>query len=191
MKTLFLSIIIASIVVATIASITLFFNPGNQSPCKFCPAQTTPNQQLQIRDVTTSPDRLTVGQTFLLYADVYNPNPYSIYINSGCVSPLSVVFDEHVEVTNTALVSCFAITKQEISSRQEARIVGPSMGILYNATSVGTTKATITVKYEDHGMTQNVNVSKQFTIDYPAPLLSSLSKELQGVCIGGPGTCPH
>lgn len=40
MKTLFLLIIIASIVIGTIASIAFFFNPGHQNPCTYCPEQT-------------------------------------------------------------------------------------------------------------------------------------------------------
>ncbi|HKU33357.1 MAG TPA: hypothetical protein VJR22_05885 [Candidatus Nitrosotalea sp.] len=177
MKNLFLPIIIASIVVATIASISLFFNPGHQSPCKFCPEQYAPNQPLQIRDITTAPEILTNGKTFIIYANVYNPNPYSVFINSGCVSSLSAIFDQHVNTTNNALaISCPAIERQEIPTQQEARIVGPSTGITYNATSVGTTNATITVKYEDHDNAKNATISKQFTIGYPGitPLLSAI-----------------
>jgi hypothetical protein len=166
MKTLFLSIIIASIVVATIISISFFFNSGNNiSPCTFCPAQRAPNQPLQVQDVTTEPSPPIVGSTFLIYANVYNPNPYSVYIRAGCISPLSATFDKGVEVTVNTSILCPRMLKQEIPSGQEARILGPSLGIMYNATSVGITNATITVSYEAQGKTENVTLSKQFTID--------------------------
>lgn len=166
MKVPFLSIIIASIVVATIASISLFFNSGNVSPCTYCPAQRAPNQPLQIQDVTTEPSTPYVGSTFLIYANVYNPNPYSVYIRTGCISSLSATFDKGVKVTLNSSILCPRMSKQEIPSGQEARILGPSTGIMYNATSVGITNAIITVSYETQGKTENVTLSKQFTIDY-------------------------
>lgn len=168
MRTLFLSIIIASIVIATIASISFFFNSGNVHPCTYCPEQPTPNQPLQVRDVTTEPSIPYVGNTFLIYANVYNPNPYSVYIRAGCISSLSATFDKGVEVTMNRDILCPEMSKQEIPSGQEARILGPSTGILYNATSVGITNATITVSYEAQGKAENVTISKQFTIDYRA-----------------------
>jgi hypothetical protein len=169
MKTLHLSILTASIVVATIASISFFFNSGNVHPCTYCPEQPTPNQPLQVQDVTTEPSTPYVGSTFLIYANVYNPNPYSVYIHAGCISPLSATFDKGVEVTMNSLILCPVMSKQEIPSGQEARIHGPSTGIMYNATSVGITNATITVSYEAQGKTENVTLSKQFTIDYRGP----------------------
>ncbi len=167
MNTLFLSIIVASIVVGTIASFSFFFIAGHlQNPCKFCGARPVTNQPLEIRDATTEPSRPYVGSTFLIYADVYNPNPYPISFESGCTSPLTATFDKNVKVTMKQ-AECFVVGKLTIEPGQQARVSGPSMGTDYTATSEGNTNAMITFTYEANGIPQNVTTSMQFTIGYP------------------------
>jgi len=89
-----LVIIIAAATIAVIASVSFFsqIEYNNKPPCTFCPAIPSPNQPLQILDITTEPAIVSVENSFLIYADVYNPNPYSVYLNSGCVSPMSATF---------------------------------------------------------------------------------------------------
>jgi hypothetical protein len=174
MKALFLIIIIASISVATITSISFFFNAGNAQHCTICPALSTPGQPLQLRDVITEPQTVSLGDTFLIYANVYNPNPYSVYVNMGCMSsPLSATFDKNVEV-KTEVISCPGPSKQEISPNQEARIAGPGPDTIYTATSTGQTNAKITLLYEWNGGSGTVTTTKNFTIEQPASHPSDL-----------------
>lgn len=179
MKILYFSII-GSVTISIIVSFTFFTISDNRLHCTFCPEDHTPNQPLIIDDITTAPSELSVGSTFLIYADVNNPNPYSVYVNNGCVSPISATFNKGVTVVNSGLVSCIRITKQEIQPGQDARIVGPSIGITYNASSVGKTNATITISYVVAGSVDNITTSKFFTIDTPSPTppASTLERQL-------------
>ena len=83
-----LVIIIAAATIAVIASVSFFsqIHYDNKIPCTFCPEGRAPNQSLQILDITTEPAIVSIGNSFLIYADVSNPNPYSIYLNGGCAS---------------------------------------------------------------------------------------------------------
>jgi hypothetical protein len=169
-----LVIIIASVAIAVIASVSFFSQVeyNNKPPCTFCPSIPSPHQTLKILDITTEPAIVSIGNSFLIYADVFNPNPYSVYLNSGCVSPLSATFDKNVETKQG--ISCFAMSKEEIKPGQEIRILGPSIGTIYNAASVGLTNAVITLTYQVQGITETVTSSKQITISYPAALPSQI-----------------
>ncbi len=169
-----LVIIIASAAIAAIASVSFFsqIEYNNKPPCTYCTAILSPNQPLQILNITTEPASVSVGNSFLIYADVSNPNPYSVYLNGGCVSPLSATFDKNVETKQG--ISCFTMSKEEVKSRQELRIQGPTIGTIYNATSVGETNATITFTYEMQGKTYNVTAYKQITISHPVAPASQI-----------------
>ncbi|VVC05821.1 Uncharacterised protein [uncultured archaeon] len=162
-----LVIIIASAAIAVIASISFFSQVAyNKPPCTACPAFPSPDQSLQILDITTEPAIVSIGNSFLIYADVSNPNPYSVYLNSGCVSPMSATFDKNVETKQG--ITCFAISKEEVKPGQQMRIHGPNIGTTYNATSIGLTNAVITLTYQAQGKTETVTSSKQITISYQA-----------------------
>jgi len=178
MKTLHLSII-AVAAIAVIASISFFSQAeyNNKPPCTFCPSIPSPNQTLKILDITTEPAIVSIGNSFLIYADVSNPNPNSIYLNSGCASPLSATFDKNVETKQG--ISCFAMSKEEIKSGQQTRIHGPSIGTTYNATSIGLTNAVITLTYQAQGKSEIVTSSKQITISPPALTPSQIVDQLR------------
>ncbi|MGI0006689.1 MAG: hypothetical protein ACREAR_01685 [Nitrosotalea sp.] len=158
-----LVIIIGIIVsVAVIASVFLMVPSNGASHCTFCPDVPSTDQPLEITDVSIEPQIVPVGSSFLIYANVYNPNPYSVYVNSGCFSPLSLTFDKNVETKRG--ISCFAMSKQEISSKQQARLHGPGSGVIYNATGMGNTTATITVTYQGQNKTLTTTSTKIITI---------------------------
>ena len=183
-----LVIIIASAAIAVIASVSFFsqIEYNNKSPCTFCPSIPSPNQPLQILDITTEPAIVSVGNSFLIYADVSNPNPYSIYLNNGCVSPLSATFDKNVETRQS--FGCIAMSNEEVKSGQEMRINGPSIGTIYNATSIGLTNAVITLTYQAQGKVETVTSSKQITISPPAtPPLQIISSNNNSTVENNPG----
>ena len=171
--------ILAAAGIGIIASISLFSQVqyDNRPNCTFCPAQRTSTQPLQILDITTEPRNVHVGNSFLIYADVSNPNPYSVYLNSGCVSPLSATFDKNVETKQG--ISCFAMSTEEIRPGQEIRINGPSIGTIYNVTSIGLTNAVITLTYQAQGKTETVTSPMQITISSPAPAPSQIVDQLR------------
>ncbi len=151
--------------VAVIASVFLMITPSGTSHCTFCPDVSSTDQPLEITDVSIEPQIVPVGSSFLIYANVYNPNPYSVYVNSGCFSPLSLTFDKNVETKRG--ISCFAISKQEIPSKQQARLQGPDSGVIYNATGMGNTTATVTVTYQGQNKTLTTTATKIITIFGP------------------------
>ncbi len=163
MKILYLSIIAAA-GITVIASVSFFsqIQYDNKPPCEYCPENLSPNQPLQILDITTEPAIVSIGTSFLIYADVSNPNPYSIYLNNGCVSSLSATFDKNVETKQG--ITCFAMSNEEVKSGQQMRIHGPSIGTTYNATFTGLTNAVITLTYQAQGKTETVTSSMQITI---------------------------
>ncbi|MBI1829521.1 MAG: hypothetical protein HY222_04935 [Thaumarchaeota archaeon] len=177
MKTL--AIIIAAATIAVIASVSFFsqIQYDNKIPCTFCPEDRSPNQSLQILDITTEPSIIHIGTSFLIYADVSNQNPYSIYLNGGCVSPISATFDKNVETKNG--ITCFAMSNEEIKPEQQTRIHGPSIGTTYNATSIGLTNAVVTFTYQAQGKTETVKSSMQIRISSPSSTPSQIVDQLR------------
>ncbi len=167
LKVLIITIIIAASI-AIIASISLVAIPDTQvHTCTSCQNIPSSGQPLEITHLSIEPSTVTLGTSFLIYADVFNPNPYSISVNNGCVSSISATFDKNVETQKG--ISCFSISKQEIQSLQKTRIHGPSIGTIYNATSVGNTNATIMISYVAEGSVGTVTTFKNFTISQQFP----------------------
>ena len=179
-----LVIIIAAAAIAVIASVSFFsqIQYDNKIPCTFCPEGSSPNQPLQILDITTEPSIIHVGTSFLIYADVSNPNPYSIYINGACASPISATFDKNVETKHG--FACLAMSNEEVKPGQQTRIHGPSIGTIYNATSIGLTNAVITFTYQAQGKTETVTSSKQITISSPPIPPSQIVDQLRLARVG-------
>src|SRR5690242_2587532 len=162
-----LVIIIAAAAIAVIASVSFFSQiEYGKPPCTYCPSGSSPNQPLQVLDITTEPAIVTMGNSFLIYADVSNPNPYSIFLNGACASPISATFDKNVETKHGFM--CLAMSNEEIKPGHQMRIHGPSIGTTYNATSTGLTNAVITFTYQAQGKSENVTSSKQITISPPS-----------------------
>lgn len=174
-----LVIIIAAAAIAVIASVSFFsqIQYDNKIPCTFCSEDRSPNQPLQILDITTEPSVLHIGTSFLIYADVSNPNPYSIYLHGACASPISATFDKNIETTHG--FACLAMSNEEIKPGQQTRIHGPGIGTIYNATSIGLTNAVITFTYQAQGKTETVNSSMQIKISPPATPPSQIVDQLR------------
>ena len=109
MKTLKLSIIIAVAGIAVILSVLFFTQmqygsteqgaqagtqsqPNLQSQAREQAAmklatklsmQPPPGQQLQLSNIQLNPQPVTVGQSFFIYADTFDPNSYPAYVNVG------------------------------------------------------------------------------------------------------------
>lgn len=177
MKVLIIAVVLVASI-AIIASISLVAIPNTQvHTCTSCPNIPSSGQPLEITNLSIEPSTVTLGTSFLIYADIFNPNPYSIYVNNGCISSVSATFDKNVEIQKG--ISCFSMSKQEIPSLQKIRIHGPSIGTIYNATSVGNTNATITISYVADGSVGTVTTSKLFIVDMPSPTPRGLTLEEQ------------
>ncbi len=189
MKTLKLSIIIAAAGIAVILSVLFFTQmqygsteqgaqtgtqsqPSMQSQTREQAAmklatklsmQPPSGQQLQLSNIQLNPQLVTVGQSFFIYADTFDPNSYPMYVNVGCVSSLSATFDKNVETKQGK--PCDTTSQDSVGPRGGMRISGPSVGTTYVATSPGTTNATIAVSYSAEGKIYNVTISKQFIIE--------------------------
>ncbi|MHB8545568.1 MAG: hypothetical protein ACYDAJ_02225 [Nitrosotalea sp.] len=191
MKILIIAVVLVASV-AIIASISLVAIPNTQvHTCTLCPNIPSSGQPLEITNISIEPPTVTLGTSFLIYADVFNPNPYSIYVNNGCISSVSATFDKNVEIQKG--ISCFSMSKQEIPSLQKTRIHGPSIGTIYNATSAGNTNATIMISYVAAGSVGTITTSKFFTIDTPSNTPRGLTLEeqlcLANSCIGPNDAC--
>jgi hypothetical protein len=169
-------VVVASVTVIT--SVSFFALPDNRLHCTFCSEQSGVGQA-QLLDITTEPQIVTIGNPFLIYANVWNTDQYPILFNDGCVSPLTVHFDRNVQIQSE--IGCYAISNQIVNPGQQTRIHGPSSGVLYNATSLGTTNATLIFSYQEQGKTYNVTFYKQITIESPSSTPSSNLAEQLGL----------
>ncbi|MGI0065838.1 MAG: hypothetical protein ACREAT_03650, partial [Nitrosotalea sp.] len=130
--------------------------------------------ELQLENVTTEPQTVIVRNTFQIYATVNNTNPWPVTYHGGCVSPLSASFDKNVQIQRE--IGCFAMSNEVINPGQSVRIHAPSTGIAYNATTIGTTNATLVFTYQNQNTTVYANASKQITIE---PQKSAPSTKLE------------
>ena len=119
-------------------------------------------QGIELTNIQTSPSQIHVGDSFRINATVVNDSPNTIYFIGGCQSPLSVTFDKNVAVGQA--MGCFAIFNADLKPGENTTVVGPSSGILYTATSAGTTNANITFSYQTGNKSENT-VSKLSTFD--------------------------
>jgi sugar lactone lactonase YvrE len=185
MKTLHLAIIIGvGIAISIMAGMIVTVISAPQH----VPADMTMNKtsQIEISDITTSPETITIGESFQIYATIKNNNPYPISFGTGCGSPLSVSFDKNVLVNETVLPCPFS-PKEILESGQETRIHGPGIGTSYNATLTGDINAYITFSYEMDGRLGNITVSKYITI-YPPRTAPASPHNIESLQISPNGT---
>lgn len=168
---IFLIAIGAGATIAIITAISFLTIPDNRPHCNSCPMIPSPDQPLQITNMTIDPQNISIGSSFTMYADVYNPNPYSVYVEEACESPLSATFDKNVKTVDNN--SCLTISKREIPSGQHTRIFGPKSGRVYTATDAGNVTATITVTYEAKGNVLTTTIDKKIMITSQNPLTPS------------------
>lgn len=127
-------------------------------------------------NIVTEPETVTIGNSFQIYVDVKNVGPWPITFYDGCTSPLTVSFDKNVQIQSE--IGCNAISSDMINSGEQVRIHGPRTGLVYNATDIGTTNATITFSYQDKGNPYKITTYKQITIEPTPPLPSNLPEQL-------------
>lgn len=124
MKTLFLSIIIASIVIGTITSIAFFFNAGNQNPCTYCPEIPTPaSESTQSNNLTNTAQANPLGITALVEFVPINMNwdsgpNYHYYLKISSTSTAYLlgydICGKDLCVKNDTLSILLPITKLQI-----------------------------------------------------------------------------
>jgi hypothetical protein len=122
--------------------------------------------QLELKNIVTEPEILTVGNTFQIYATINNTNLWPITFHDGCTSPLTISFDKNVQIKNE--VGCYAMSNDVVNPGQMVRVHGPSSGVVYNATAIGNTNATVTFSYQNQGNDINITTFKQILIEPPA-----------------------
>ncbi|MEO9277693.1 MAG: hypothetical protein ABI340_07970 [Nitrososphaera sp.] len=132
---------------------------------------------LEFEKIETEPKTVTIGNTFQIYATIKNPNIWPITYHDSCVSPLTISFDKNVQIQHQ--IGCMAISTETINAGEQVRVHGPSTGIAYNATTIGTTNATITFSYQNQGIDQNITVSKQIEIEPPLPTPAQTVEQLK------------
>ncbi len=104
---------------------------------------------VKVLKVHTVPSKVAVGSTFGLRGVVVNNSTDTItFANGTCTSPLSVTFNKNaLSEPQTITASCKA---QQVTLKPggQSPILSPNLsGIVYKATSPGTTNATLIFKY--------------------------------------------
>jgi hypothetical protein len=163
MKTLYIAIISGSVIALSMKAFFIMiysYNSSNQNISGPIGAM-SPMEPL-LANIVTEPEMVTIGNSFQIYVTVNNTNPWPITFYDGCTSPLTVSFDKNVQIQNE--VGCNAISNEVINPGQAVRVHGPSPGVVWNATTVGITNATITFSYQNRGNNMNITTYKQITL---------------------------
>lgn len=178
MKSLHIAIISGSVIALSMFSFFIMiysYNSSNQNISG--PIGGMSSTELLLENIVTAPEMVTIGNTFQIYATVNNTNPWPITFHDGCTSPLAISFDKNVQIQNE--IGCNAISSEVINPGQVVRVHGPSPGIVYNATAVGITNATITFSYQNQGNNMNITTYKQIMIRPPVVPLSHFAEQLR------------
>lgn len=167
MKTLHLLIIIGTGITISILAGIFVIMMSSQQPWQASEVIHSPEGSVEISDITTEPKVVVTGESFQIYATIRNNNHYPVSFGTGCGSSgsLSASFDKNIAVNQTVYPCPFS-PRETLESGQEMKIHGPSIGTIYNATSVVETNATVTFYYELNGNAYNVTAHSQFTV-YP------------------------
>ena len=133
------------------------------------PIQADSTGNVVILNPQVQPSVIKVGDTFDINATLVNNSTDTINVNNGCGGPFSVSFDDHAAVILKRVCNWMPI---QIILQPGENITGTSLtsNLGYNATSSGTTNATITFSYDIVNQTasnmtasaQTMNVTKSF-----------------------------
>jgi len=133
------------------------------------PIQADSTGNVVILNPQVQPSVIKVGDTFDINATLVNNSTDTINVNNGCGGSFSVSFDDHATVVLKKICNWMPI---QIILKPSENITGTSLSsnLGYNATSSGTTNATITFSYNIVNQTasnmtlsaQTMNVSKSF-----------------------------
>lgn len=126
---------------------------------------------IQLLNVTTSPQPIILGMPFYMNVTVINHQNSPITYYGGCVSPLSITFDNIK--TYTEDFHCLAISKNLLGQNEQVVVHSEKIGTLYNATGPDTTYATIKFSYQVNGTQSSFFSGKQLLVKQPVTLWSS------------------
>ena len=135
------------------------------------PIQADNTGNVVILNPQVQPSVIKVGDTFDINATLLNNSTGTINVHNDCGGPFSVSFDDHAAVILKRICNWMPI---QIILQPGENITGTSLtsNIGYNATSSGTTNATITFSYNIVNQTasnmtssaQTMNVTKSFLL---------------------------
>lgn len=151
------------------------------------PIQADSTGNVTILNPQVQPSAIKVGDTFDINATLVNNSTDTINVHNGCGGPFSVSFDDHAAIILKRVCNWMPI---QIILQSGENITGTSLtsNLGYNATSSGTTNATITFSYNivnqtasnmtSNARTMNVTKSFLFTIANQPSQTTSISSPL-------------
>ena len=122
------------------------------------------NDIILISNLTTVPSTVRVGDEFEINATISNNSTEPIvYRGDMCNgSPLDIAFDKKVQLES--IVTCRAISFEDLKPGQNATVSGPDNGIVAIALEEGKTIANLTFHYTiGEAFEDQRNVSESFT----------------------------
>ena len=123
---------------------------------------------VQLLNVETSPQPIILGIPFYVNVTIVNHQRVPITYYAGCVSPISITFDNIK--TYTEGIHCLAISKSILGPNEQVVVHSEKIRTLYNATGPDTTYATIKFSYEVNGTQMSFFTGKQLSIQHQQTL---------------------
>ncbi|MGI0061116.1 MAG: hypothetical protein ACREBA_01540 [Nitrosotalea sp.] len=135
-----------------------------------------------IYNLTSSTKPIILGMPFYIKAVVTNYQTEPITYYNGCLSPLSVSFDNIKTITDD--IHCHAISRYTLGPNQSMPVQSDKIETVYNATGPNaTTDAQIKFSYEIDGKQASMFTSMQIPIQ-PANQLADLANDTGTVTFG-------
>jgi hypothetical protein len=160
-KILYLSLVILVIIIScTVKEVHAYGSDGGYmvpSP------QPTPNDtnNFEIQNILVQPTTIKDGDNFTVTATLANNSPNPIYVGHGaCEVPFSVAFDSHVQVNKNNIFCTLQIIEQRLDPGTKITATSPYLDLVYHATEVGNTNATITFRFSIWDQTTQSNIEK-------------------------------
>lgn len=153
-------LLIGVIIAAVILSLTIQPTSTNAQ------YQPLDKNSILISNLTTVPSTVQVGDEFEINATIHNNSTESIvYRGDVCNgSPLDIDFDKKVQLES--VVTCRAISFEDLAPTQNVTVSGPDNGIIAIALQEGMTAANVTFHYTiGEDLEQQKNVSQSFTFN--------------------------
>ncbi|MHB8601892.1 MAG: hypothetical protein ACYC9R_04555, partial [Nitrosotalea sp.] len=115
-------------------------------------------------NVITSLQPIILGMSFFVNAEVVNNQNTPITYYGGCISPLSVSFD-NIQ-THTDGVHCLAISKYVLGPHEQVSIQSDKIKTVYNRTGPDYANAELQFAYENNGTRTSWFTSTEFPIQH-------------------------
>jgi hypothetical protein len=122
-----------------------------------------------IKNVSTVPDVLHVGDSFDLNLTISNLHPYSIQVLSfGCKGPANIIFDNSVEVIPTGSGLCTNFEPIiNLNPNETKTLLTPDVTLYYKTTKQGNSNGEVQLEYykgQDNIDRLDIqNISKKYT----------------------------